>query len=106
MVNGSALAPIGYAGVRHDNAFETLGQHKVLTVNGIAYLVLKGTGSGITDFVLLEVVVFEVVVDVDGLRVVVGVLVVLVDVICVVAGALLVVIILRFSTSPKASGRG
>lgn len=42
LAKGSALAPIGYAGVRHDNALEFSGQininHEILSVNGIAYL--------------------------------------------------------------------
>lgn len=59
-----------------------------------------------TELALLEVAIFEMVVDFDGLGVMVEIFVVMVDVFCVVVGVLVVVVLLLFSTSGKASGRG
>ncbi len=103
VANGSVLVPIGYAGVGHDNMIGVLDEvnvvDEVLTVNGVTYFLLDKIGSGVPDFVLLGVVIFEEVVDVDVLGKVV-------DISGVVVGLLVVTVILLISTSRKASGCG
>lgn len=64
-------------------------------MNGIAYLAFDGTGSSAAELVLLEVVIFEVVVDVDVLRIVI-------EVFGVGVGAFVVIVALFCSISSNA----